>query len=131
MWAHGDAYQSNPETVETMMDIVHGYIFDIVSITLGDMPFLLSPIACTDDAAQATKTVSAKLRAPIPAFPSRDTINTAQASTSTTPSQKTCQSERSGRSSKGGEAEEEDAYGKTKGKQSRRGGGAWRVGSRL
>ena len=36
MWAHGDAYQSNPETVETMMDIVHGYIFDIVSRHLGD-----------------------------------------------------------------------------------------------
>lgn len=32
MWAHGDTYQPNSETVDTMMDIVHGYIFDIVSL---------------------------------------------------------------------------------------------------
>lgn len=40
MWAHGDVYQSNPETVETMMDIVHGYIFDIVSSPLCRVPSL-------------------------------------------------------------------------------------------
>lgn len=130
MWAHGDAYQSNPETVETMMDIVHGYIFDIVSRSLGDMSFLLDLIACADDTAQASKTVSAKLRATITAFPSRDANNTAQAPASTASSQKTCQSEGSGCPSKGGEAEEEDAYGKTKGEQSRRSSGAWRAGSR-
>ncbi|KAJ9118127.1 hypothetical protein QFC22_004029 [Naganishia vaughanmartiniae] len=39
MWAHGDASQPSSDTVDTMMDIVHEYIFDIVS----GIPFAQPP----------------------------------------------------------------------------------------
>jgi hypothetical protein len=129
MWAHGDAYQSNPETVETMMDIVHGYIFDIVSQACQDMRVSSpSPILYTDDPSQTTKTIPAKLRTTITAFPSRNTINTTQTSPSPAPPQKTSKSQGSRRTSKGREAKEEDAYDETKGGESCSGCGVGRVG---
>jgi hypothetical protein len=116
MWAHGDAYQSNPETVETMMDIVHGYIFDIVSQARQDMRVLsLSTMLCADDPSQTTKTIPTKLCTAITAFPSRNPINTAQTPPSSASPQKASKSQGSRRASKGREAEEEDAYDETKG----------------
>lgn len=54
MWAHGDASQPSSDTVDTMMDIVHDYIFDIVSSVspahYNSLHFLLTrPFPFADD----------------------------------------------------------------------------------